>query len=184
MPNIHFDPLDRTGGNGSRTAEEDWLDQNTTSAENEWSSAETTFYYWDAPPHKQREFQSMYDAHHGKGDSNRASELSRMRAMSDTDAFCSMLELPEPVRERVIHIMEEIDISANNSGGKSYEKFILAVCTLAHDEYLSNRPEGEVEYKQRLIFDDTFRDLMDSNAVGSNELRSVREQIRTKTDFF
>ncbi len=182
--NIHIDAFDRSSGNGSRSSEEDWLDENTTSAENEWSSAETTFYYWDAPANKQSQYQELYEKQHGKGDSNRSSELPRMRALADTDSFCSMLDLPKPLRERSTHIVQNIDISSNESGGKSYEKIILAVISLVHDEHLSSLPPESVQYSQRLIFDDTFRDLMESNAIGSKELRGVREQVRTKSDYF
>jgi len=182
--NIYLDPFDRSNGNGSRTSEEDWLDEHTTSAENEWSSAKTTFYYWDAPAHKQRQYQELYEKQHGKGDSNRSAELPRMRALADTDSFCSMLELPNPVRERATHIVQNIDISSNETGGKSYEKIILAVISLVYDEHLSSLPPDSVQYDQRLIFDDTFRDLMDNNAIGSKELRGIREQVRTSSDYF
>jgi transcription initiation factor TFIIIB Brf1 subunit/transcription initiation factor TFIIB len=184
MSKIYFDQLDRTGGNGSRNEQEDWLDENTTSAENEWTSAETTFYYWKAPPHKQQAFKRLYDRQHGKGDSDRASELSQQRAMADSRAFCSMLELPESLRERVLYIMERMDFSSSTTGGKSYEKIILAVISLVYDEYLSSRPLEEIQYEQRLIFDETFRQLMENNGYGSKELRGVREQIRSKSDFF
>lgn len=181
---IHIDAFDRTGGNGSRTAEEDWLDENTTASENQWSSASTTFYMSDVPASKKNRFRDLYDAHHGKGDSNRSSELPRMRMSADADAYCSILELPEPLTERIQHILQNIDISSQKFGGKPYEKIILAVVTLVHDEHLSNQPPSAVQYDQRLIFDDTFRDLMEANSLGSKELRGMREQIRTKTDFF
>lgn len=181
---IHIDALDRTGGNGSRTTEEDWLDQHTTSAENEWSSAKTTFYYWEAPEHKQHNFKRFYNKQHGKDDPNRSSELPRMRALADAKAFCAILNLNKQLTERIIYIMEEIDMDSNTFGGKSYEKLILAICSLVYDEHLSSMPVDSIQYGQRLIFDETFRDLMESNELGSNELRGVREQVRTKTEFF
>lgn len=184
MSNIHIDALDRTDGNGSRSVEEEWLDQNSTAAENEWSSASTTFYYWEAPSHKQHTFKELYDKQHGKGDPNRSTELPRQRAMADTKAFCSILDLPDTVTERVTHTMENTDLSSNKSGGKSYEKIILAVISLVYDRYLSSRPPEEIQYDQRLIFDDTFQALMDSNDIGSKELRSIREQVRSNSSQF
>lgn len=184
MSKIHIDPLDRSGGSGSRTSEEDWLDENSTAADNEWSSASTTFYSWEAPAHRESFFEELYDKHHGKGDSARATELGKKRIMADTRAFCSILELQSSLRERVEHIVERMDVSANASGGKSYEKIILGVISLVHDEYLSSRPINEVQYEQRLIFDDTFRALMESSGIGSKELRGVREHIRSKSAFF
>lgn len=184
MSGIHIDALDRTGGNGSRTTEEDWLDQNTTASENEWSSANTTFYYWEAPSHRQGRFKDLYKKQHGKDDPNRSSELPMMRALADAKAFSSMLDFSDTLTERVIHIVREMDIGSNESGGKSYEKIILAVCSLVYDEHLSSMPPSSVKYDQRLIFDETFRDLMESNNLGNKELRGVREQIRNKTVFF
>lgn len=181
---IHIDPFDRTDGNGSRSREEDWLDQNTTAAEHQWSTADTTFYMSDVPPHKRSKFKDLYDVHHGKGESDRSSTLPRMKMVADTKTFCAVLELSEPLRERILHIMKNIDISANETGGKPYEKIILAVITLVHDEHLSAQPTGSVDYKQRLIFDDDFRELMEANSLGSKELRSVREQVRSKTEYF
>lgn len=181
---IHIDPLDRTDGNGSRSREEDWLDANTTASEHQWSTAETTFYISDAPPAQRNKFKDLYEAHHGKGESDRSSTLPRMKMQADAEAFCAILELPEPLRERIMHIMQNIDISSNNFGGKSYEKIILAVTSLVHDEHLSSQPIGNVDYKQRLIFDDDFRALMEANSIGSKELRGVREQVRSKTDYF
>lgn len=184
MTYIHIDALDRTDGNGSRSREEDWLDANTTASEHQWSTAETTFYMSDVPAHKREQFSNLYDWHHGKGESDRSSTLPRMKMVADTETFCAVLELPEPLRERILHIMQDIDISSNNFGGKSYEKIILAVISLVHDEHLSSRPPGEVDFQQRLIFDGDFRELMESNSIGSKELRGVREQIRSKTSYF
>lgn len=184
MTNIYIDALDRSDGNGSRSREEDWLDANTTASENQWSTAETTFYMSEVPKHKKKRFKSLYDRHHGKGESDRSSTLARMKMMADTESFCAMLELSQPLRERVVHIMQDIDISANNFGGKSYEKIILAVISLVHDEHLSAQPKGAIDFDQRLIFDDDFRELMDSNSIGSREMRGVRDQIRQKTEYF
>jgi len=35
MSSVNHDPFDRSNGNGSRSAEEDWLDENSTIAENQ-----------------------------------------------------------------------------------------------------------------------------------------------------
>jgi len=181
---IHIDPLDRSDGNGSRSREEDWLDQNTTASENQWSTANTTFYVTDVPDHRRNKFENLYDRHHGKGESDRSSTLSRMKMVADTEAFCAVLDLPQLLRDRILYIMEDIDISSNNFGGKSYEKIILAVTSLVHDRHLSSLSPENIDYQQRLIFDDNFRDLMDSNSIGSRELRSIREMVRQKTDYF
>lgn len=183
MHNV-FDNLDRETGNGARSKQEEWLDENTTAAKHEWSSAETTFYYWEAPQSRRDEFYEFYQQHHGKNDSNRSAELPRMRALSDARAFSSMLELPEIVRERIIFIVEDIELAATTFGGKSYEKIVLGVISLSHDEYLSSLPRDAVSYDERLIFDETFNELMRVNNLSSSELRGVREQIRSKSQYF
>ena len=182
--NIHIDAFQRSIGNGSRTKEEDWLDQNTTASENQWSAASTTFYISDVPSHRESKFEDLHAKHHGMGGNNRSTELTHMRMLADAETFCSILELREEVRERIEQILQNIDISSQKFGGKSYEKLILAVITLAHDEYLSSHPPSATSHKERLIFDERFRELMEANSLGSKELRRVREQIRSKTEFF
>lgn len=181
---IHVDNFYRKDGTGSRTREEDWLDVHSTAAENEWSRASTTFYMSEVPPSKQDRFESLYEWQHYKSSENRSTEARRMEMAADAETFSSMLELPDPAAERVSHVMEGLDWPQDRFGGKSYEKVILAVCSLVHDEELSSRRPESVQYDQRLIFDETFRDLMEANGLGSSELRGIRQQLRERTSFF
>lgn len=177
-----MDPFDRSNGNGSRSAEEDWLDEHTTAWENQWSTAATTFYITDAPTHRQDHFESLYKAHNGWGESDRKSTIRRSHIVNDAETFCNILELPEYQRERVIELAQELDFSANRFGGKSYEKILLAVCSLISDAELSKKSYASVD--KRLIFTDEFRDLMDVNELGSREHNRIREMLRQKTDHF
>lgn len=184
----HYDPFDRSDGNGSRSAEEDWLDENTTAEENQWSTAETTFYYWEASAANQKKFQSLYKKHHGKGEDDRKSTIRRSHIVSDAEMFVSVLEMPRSQRERVTNIAEELNFSTKRFGGKSYEKILLAVCSLVSDEALSrNINQEEVDgsiANRRLILTDEFRDLMEVNSLGSKEHSRIRQMLREKTDFF
>lgn len=177
-----MDPLDRSNGNGSRSAEEDWLDEHTTASENQWSTAATTFYISDAPAHRQEHFESLYKKHNGWGESDRRSTIRRSHIVNDAETFCNILELPDYQTNRVVQIAQELDVSANRFGGKSYEKILLAVCSLVSDEELSKKSYASVE--KRLIFTDEFRDLMDANELGSREHNRIRQMLRDKTKYF
>lgn len=181
------DPLDRTNGNGSRSAEEDWLDDNTTSSENEWSTAETTFYYWEASSGQQSHFEELYDKHHGKGESDRRSTIRRSYIVKDARTFCSILELPDPQRNHVISIAEDLDFSSNRFG-KKYEKILLAVCSLVSDQalsqYIDNTNNSSDAIERRIVLSDEFRELMDANNLGSREHNRIRQMLREKTEHF
>ena len=184
----HYDPFDRSNGNGSRSAEEDWLDENTTAAENQWSTAETTFYYWEASAAQQSKFQDLYKAHHGKGESDRDFTIRRSHIVNDAQTFVSILEMADPERDRVIQVAQELNFSSNRFGGKPYEKILLAVCSLVSDEALSRHVnQNSVDASlanQRLILTDEFRDLMDVNNLGSKEHSRIRQMLRDKTELF
>lgn len=185
----HFDSLDRSNGNGSRSAEEDWLDDNTTASENQWSTAATTFYISDAPAHRQAHFESLYEIHNGWGEADRRGSIRHSHLINDAETFCNILELPGYQRRRVLYVAENLDFSSKRFGGKSYEKILLAVCSLVSDEELSSRLQqngasGDALQRQRLILQDQFRDLMDANGLGSREHSRIRQMLREKTQFF
>jgi hypothetical protein len=183
-----YNSLDSSNGNGSRSAEDDWLDENSTASENEWSTASTTFYYWEASSAQQQKFEALYNKHHGKGESDRKTTIRHSQIMNDAETFCSILEFPAPQTERVLEIVEEIEFSSRQFGGKPYEKILLAICSLVSDSALSDR----ISHKnvnssfasQRIITNDAFRDLMEANNLGSKEHNRIRQMLREKTDIF
>lgn len=183
-----FDAFDRSNGNGSRSAEEDWLDENSTAAENQWSTAETTFYYWEASAAKQDRFEDLYDAHHGKGEGNRRSTIRRSHIVNDAETFVNLLEMPKPQADRVVEIAKRLDFSSTRFGGKPYEKILLAICSLISDEALSARIDkknsSNAAINQRIVLSDTFKDLMDANDLGSREHNRIRQMLREKTEEF
>lgn len=183
----NFDKFDRSTGNGSRSAEEDWLDEHSTSAENEWSTAETTFYYWESNNDGQK-YKDLYDTHHGKGESDRKTTIRRSYIVNDAKTFVNILELANPQAERVVEIAEELDFSSKRFGGKPYEKILLAICSLVSDRALSrnldhNNPSGSFT-DRRIVLDDSFKDLMEVNQMGSREHNRIRQMLREKTDLF
>lgn len=177
-----LDAFDRSNGNGSRNSQEDWLDQHTTSAENQWSTAETTFYISDAPSHRQEHFKSLYRTHNGWGESDRKDTIRQSHIINDAETFCSILELPEHQRTDVLEIVREIDLASQQYGGKPYEKILLAICSLVSDKALSDREDPSIE--NRIVLTDEFRDLMEANNLGSREHSRIREMIRSKTLYF
>lgn len=183
----YFDPLDRSDGTGSRSAEEDWLDVNTTASENEWSTAETTFYYWEAGANSSH-FRDLYKAHHGKGEDDRRSTIRRSNIVNDAQTFVNVLEIPRPQSEYIVEIAETMDFSSKRFGGKSYEKVLLAICSLISDKSLSQRLErGEVNtdaVEQRIVLTDQFKELMEVNGLGSREHNRIRQMVREKTELF
>ncbi len=184
----YFDPLDRSDGNGSRSAEEDWLDENTTAAENQWSTAETTFYHWEASDGQSQHYKNLYATHHGRGEGDRRSTIRRSHIVTDAETFVNILEMSQPEAEHVVDISKELNFSSKRFGGKPYEKIILAVCSLVSDKALSqkldhNNLDSNVA-NRRIVLDDSFRDLMDANNLGSREHNRIRQMLREKTDFF
>lgn len=184
-----LDPFDRGNGNGSRSAGDDWLDTESI-FNNEWgSTAATTFNPADTdgqdhpiPRHKQERLERQYERHNGKGEDDRKDTIRASYILNDAQLFMSVLELPSTQRDTVLQILEDLDISSNNFGGRRYEKIILAVCSLVSDETLSNQPDPSL--KARLFMTDEFRDLMRVCKMSSTDHRKLRVSVREKSDYF
>lgn len=184
-----FDPFDRSNGNGSSNSSDDWLDGESI-FQNEWGSqAATTFRPDDTDAHdqqisqkKRERIKRWYTKHNGKGDQQRDVQIGKSYIRNDVEMFCSVLEMPEPQRETVREIVENVDMSSNNFGGRRYEKVILAICSLISDEALSSQPNPSVN--DRLFLRDEFRDLMEACKMSSTEHRKLRVSVREKSDYF
>lgn len=188
MPSV-FDAFDRKSGNGSRSSTDDWLDEKSIFT-NQWgSSAATTFNPTDTDAkgntlssNKQDKFEKLYELHNGKMEKTRKSDIRASHIKNDARAFVSVLEMPEQQRERVMLILNNLDISSNNFGGRPYEKIILSICTLVSDEALSEQSDPSIE--DRLLFTDTFRELMDCTGTSSSDIRKLRRDVRDKSEYF
>jgi hypothetical protein len=184
-----LDPFDRTGGNGSSSASDDWLDSESI-YENEWgSTAATTFdpsgedgQGKQISGEKRERFERLYRLHNGKGEQSRKETIRASYITNDTDTFLSVLEMPSRQRDKVHEIVQQMDISSNNFGGRPYEKIILCVCSLVSDEALSEQPNPSV--RDRLFLTDRFRELMEANDMSSREHRQIRASIREKSSYF
>lgn len=174
-----FDGIDRTMGNGSRNVQQDWIDENTTATDNDWSSAQTTFYYDDAPSHTRSKYYRLKEWNDGKGEENRTSDNFSTMVELDIRAFSNISELTDYQTKRVIYIIQNTDISSNNFV-KSYEKLILAVISLVVDDHIKT----EEAIDNRAIYREGFAELMESCDLDNHELRRVRQQIREKSHFF
>lgn len=184
-----FDLFDRANGNGSRAKTDDWLDERSI-FDNEWgSSAATTFNPNDTdingdklPEDRREKFESLYKLHNGKMEKSRKSDIRTSHINNDARTFMSVLEMPSTQRDRVMLVLDDLDISSNNFGSRPYEKIILAICSLVADEALSRRKN--VEITERLFLSDEFRDLMDCTKTSSSDLRKLRRDIREKSEHF
>lgn len=185
-----FDNLDRRTGNGSKNIMEDWLDEHSTIAENQWSSAATTFYVEQAPHFKKKQYESLYDIHHGWGETDRSVSIRHSEFINDAETFATILELPSYQREQVVNICTNMHNDSLRFGGRSYEKIILAVCSLISDRELGRQlnrhtiSDHETFESRRLHNSDIFQELMDVNGLTSRELSRIRQTLRSRTDYF
>lgn len=189
-----LDAFDRGNGTGSASAEDDFLEQ-TSIFHNEWgSSAATTFNPADTdalgnpiPKEKQQKFEELYRLHNGKMERSRKQDIRDSYVANDAATFLSVLDMPTPQRKRVQKILSELDISANNFGGRRYEKIILAICSLVSDEALSDRHSVNIDIQisdKRILNRDEFEELMEVTGMSVTEHRKIREQVRQKSDYF
>jgi hypothetical protein len=177
-----LDPFDRGNGNGSRNQDDDWADE-VSIFDNEWGSqAATTFNPREAPPGFRDKFEDLYKLQNGKGESNRKTTIRQSHIQNDMEIFMDVMEMPTYQRERVTHIVENLDLSSNNFGGTKYEKILLTVCSLVADEALSNSRDPDVN--DRLFLTDDFKQLMRATGMSSSEHRQLRVSVRNKSDYF
>lgn len=177
---IDFDALDRQSGAGSRDETDDWMDQHSRVHPNDWSTSRTTFYVSDAPAEKRRKYEDLKSANDGFGEKDRRGTIRDAKVLKDTYSFCVMCDLNDDLRNRVVEIVTSSDISSRSYGGKQYEKIVLSVMSLVVDESI----DTEDGFDRRLIFDDTFIDLMDSIGMDRSELRTVRQMVRDRMSEF
>jgi hypothetical protein len=183
------DPFDRRSGNGSSSSGDDWLDSESI-FRNEWgSSAATTFNPADddgvgesIPDSKRARLRRLEEWHNGKAEENRAGSIRRSYILQDARLFMSVLDMPSSQRDIVLDILQNLDISSNNFGGRRYEKIILAICSLVSDEFLTDQPNPSL--KERLFMRDSFRDLMRVCGMSSADHRKLRVSVREKSDYF
>lgn len=186
---IYFDALSRESGDGSRSTEADWMDENTRVSDNKWTSSRTTFWTEGTDGNgntlnksqrdKYKRLRKVHDRFAGENKKyNRKTTIRYGHIMNDVYTFCNLCSLREQQTESVSNIIRETDISSNNYGGKSYEVIILAVMSLIVDRDI----DSVEDMNKRLLLTDSFRNLMDSNEVGSSELRTVRQMVRERVD--
>jgi hypothetical protein len=178
-----LDPFDRTEGNGSNGRADDFLDGDSI-FDNEWgSTAATTFKPSDCDdPARRRKLERLYKLQNGKFEDTRIQTIRASNVENDAQTFMSVLELAEPQRDRIMEVLDDLDISSNNFGGRRYEKIILAICSLIADESLSNQPDPSLD--DRLFLSDEFQNLMDVCNMTNSEHRKLRASVRDKSSYF
>jgi hypothetical protein len=187
-----YDAFDRGTGSGAAPSEDDFLEEQSMYS-NEWgSAAATTFNPSDTDAHgnrlpkqKQQKFEDLYALNNGKGERTRKTDILASHVKNDAETFMSVLEMPTPQRKRVLHILNNIDVDSNKFGGRKYEKIILAICSLVCDQALSrmlSQDDYDIVQERRLYNREQFKDLMDSVNMSGTEYRSIRRQVKSKSD--
>ena len=178
MQSDFLDTISRDAGSGSRSYEEDWLDANSTSAEQTWSSAQTFFYPDDAPAELKEKYKRLKDWNDNKWSSERKAELNQKNMQADLETFCNILGLTQNQEDRVKYLFEDLDLS-KELGGRSYEKIILSLCTLVTDSDIPNNLENiEQKFNQRLVFSEEFEELRQVVDMSRGEHKKIRQRIR------
>jgi len=168
--------IDRSDGSGSRSAEEDWIDQNTTAKQNVFSTSQTTFRPDDAPKHLQQKYERLKDWNDNKWSSERRGENKQAMIREDARTFCNILDVTDSEEEQVLHLIEESDMSSNNFGGKPYEKVLIAIISLVSDKYTEH-------IGNRVIYHEKFDDLLEHVAMDRGEHTRLRQNVRERTEF-
>lgn len=184
---IDFSALVRKSGDGSRSVEADWIDENTRVSDNKWTTSRTTFWSDDtdgkgnalkkSKREKYSRLREVHDRFAGENEKyNRKTTIRYGHIMNDVFTFCEICDLREHQTQSVANIIRETDISSNTYGGKSYETIILAVMSLIVDRDINSVENMD----KRLILTEEFQNLMDSNKIGSKDLRKVRQMVRER----
>lgn len=176
----YFDQLNREYGDGSRSEQSDWHDDNNRISRDLYTSARTTF--WPSDVDDTATYEQLLDTHKrfsdGEFAEDRKTSIRYGHIVNDINSFCNYCELSRNQTEAVVNIIKTTNISSNNYGGRSYETIILAVMSLVVDRDIEN-PQNLGE---RLILNDEFKQLLDAVGIGSTELRRTREQVRERVD--
>jgi|APHM01.1.fsa_nt_gi hypothetical protein len=197
-----YDAFSRSQGSGSASAEDDFTEKNSIYS-NEWgSTAATSFDASDEDANgnslsdeRTRRFKELYALNNGKGEQSRKGQIRSSHIRNDAKTFMSVLEIPSPQRKRIMHILQELDISSNSFGGRRYEKIILAICSLVCDEELTRRMKREHDnisdiksnidiQKWRLYGQDEYKELMETVNMTGTEHRKIRAQVRERSKYF
>ncbi len=160
-------------GAGSKSAIDDIIDEEAIIEHDGRSTARTFYYVEEAPEHKRKQFKRMLQHQEDMYHPSRSRAGANFRADMERTAktFCSQCELNSYQTERVLHVMDDLDV--NSYGHYSTEKVILAVISLVANE------------DQRLIRDEPeYRDLVEQVGMTLEEVRKVRLMTRERTDAF
>lgn len=173
-----FDNMDRGHGSGARSSTEDFDASSRYESDNEFSKSRTTFEKSQANSNEGKwERLRKMNRHEPRGEDKEF--FRRAERLQDTKLFCDVLELPKELTKRVIDVVDEFDFDSKKYG-KAYEKLILVIINLLHDKTLG---EGD-SYKDRVIYDDTYKELMEVTGLDSTERQRIRNNIRKNSEHF
>lgn len=172
-----FDKLDRGHGSGARSTTEDFIASETFEQENRFATSRTTFEARDADSAQSR-WRRLAETNDRKRKGEDSQFFRRAERLQDTELFCDILDLANPLRVEILRIVESFEFDSKKYGGKSYEKIILVIINLVHDTTLG---EGD-SYEDRIIYDESYQELMEMVGLDSTERKRIRQRVRELSD--
>lgn len=188
------DNLDRSGGSGSLTTKEAWVENQSRVGPNDNRSITRTTFYDDAatdgPPQKHRDpddrtsWSELAQWNDGMWHTDRKEQNFEADLRRWSQTFCNKLSLTRYQTERVEYIVMEIDLDSFKQYQLSAEKIIMGVISLVVDSDTSVDDIDEWEMEDWIIYDDDFEELMDGIEMERSDLWTARKILNDKTDFF
>lgn len=173
----------RSGGDGARSATEEWVAQHARPASNDGRSpTRTTFYAHDVDsigpgqlhrdPEDRRSWGSLAKWQDGvQSDISRGGQNWQADKDRWFDTFASHLEATDRQEDRARHIVDTIDIGPFQGAHIQMESVILGALSLAIDEDATALPQRAVER-------DAFATLQADIGMDRADLRDVRQKLR------
>lgn len=161
--------LDYNSGSGAASDVDGLIDASAV-IETDGRSETWTFFYPEEASDEQR-FETLREWQTGMYDTERDTKNKAADRDRWIDAFCGQVEVAGHLKERVGLVCSSLDLS--HMGPYSTEKVILAIISLVaneNDRFIRN----EARYKE----------LVASQASDLGEIRSVRNLVKRKSDYY
>lgn len=168
-PTDHPDfELARTAGNGVRSWSEDMSDMTSYSPNDGRSKTNTTFNPFDADVaenERQSDWTRRAKLNDGVGEPDRAQKNRQADRKRWVQTFCSQIEVPEWVSERVVEIALKMKFNPYAGAGMAVEQVLLALISLVYDKEVD--PDSIDEW---IIYRDEFDQLMTDLEMDRSDL--------------
>jgi hypothetical protein len=167
------------GGNGS---EERYIDSETPQENDGRSKTVTGFDPRDTTSQKVYrqgkwidKWKWLNQLNDGVQDKNRGKQNWRAGKINDAELIANRLELTRPEKDKLKRMADEIDF--NRFGSYKTEQVLLACASLVSDE-------NTTIYENRIILQESFKEMIVSFEMGSKDHQQIRQAIRERTEYF